>query len=214
MQPGSTGSAQTAQRFAEALQALSAPARIRQVVETFGSDFALSTSFGATSAVLLDMVSRVVPGITVIYVRHGYETPETLDYLDWCREHFPIRLRIEAAPNRPQAQVRPGGLRAWCRELKEKPLRHALRETGAKVWLSGLIHDETPERRNLPLARERFGCLAVYPILDWSVEQAIQYCELRGLCRNERGFDPCKGIDQKGECGLHVDDHFPEKRGG
>ena len=42
----------------------------------------MSSSFGADSAVLLHMATRVVPDIKVIFVDTGYLFPETFTHLE------------------------------------------------------------------------------------------------------------------------------------
>ncbi|MGH9436832.1 MAG: hypothetical protein ACRD22_02815, partial [Terriglobia bacterium] len=51
----------------------------------------------------------------------------------------------------------------------------------------------------------RHGAIAIYPILDWKSDQALEYCIKNDLPVNNDYFDPCKGPDQSLECGLHED---------
>jgi hypothetical protein len=50
----------------------------------------------------------------------------------------------------------------------------------------------------------RGGVLAVYPMLDWSPMQAIDYCIAQKLPMNEDYYDPSKGPRQDQECGIHT----------
>lgn len=86
-----------------------------------------------------------------------------------------------------------------------RPMRQALATESAKIWFSGVMHDETGERRVMSLVRKRLGIVAVYPILDWCTQDAAIYCEKHDLPVNRDYFDPCKGPDQRIECGLHTD---------
>src|SRR3979490_3164917 len=53
---------------------------LEAAVETFGDKLALVSSFGAESAVLLDLVSKVKPDIPVLFLDTGMLFGQTLDY--------------------------------------------------------------------------------------------------------------------------------------
>ena len=194
----------TARRLAAALRPLSAERRITRIIERYGRETVITTSFGPTSAVLLHMVSRIFPGIRVIHVRHGHETPATLRFAEQCRTWFPIELRVYEAPRLPVPAWDTAEFAAFCQAIKVEPMQRALAQENAAIWFSGLIHHETMERRRMLMAQPRLGAIAVYPILDWCLQDTILYCENSGLSVNTDYFDPCKGPDQKLECGLHT----------
>jgi len=50
---------------------------IRWTVDRFGQDTAISSSFGAESACLLHLATRVKPDIKVVFVDTGFLFPET-----------------------------------------------------------------------------------------------------------------------------------------
>lgn len=188
------------------LKLLPVEQRLRAPFELFGDKLVLTTSFGPTSAVLLHLISSVHPGVTVLNIRHGHETRQTLDFIEYCNELFPINLKVIQAPHLliPNAVNREEFAR-FQQETKIKPLRYALEDTGAWFWASGVMHDETEERRLMAMARVRHGAVAIYPILDWTHQQALQFCLQNDLPINNDYFDPCKGPDQSLECGIHHD---------
>lgn len=194
----------TARRLATALRPISAERRVARVIDEFGRETVITTSFGPTSAVLLHMVSRVCPGIRVIHVRHGHETPGTLRFAEQCHNRFPIDLRVYEAPRLPVPAWDTAEFAEFCRAIKVEPMQQALTQENAGIWFAGLIHHETMERRRMLIAQKRLGAIAVYPILDWCLQDAILYCESFDLALNSDYFDPCKGPDQKLECGLHT----------
>ncbi|HVC28089.1 MAG TPA: phosphoadenosine phosphosulfate reductase family protein [Gammaproteobacteria bacterium] len=196
----------TARRLATALRPISAEHRIVRVINEFGREAVITTSFGPTSAVLLHMVSTVCSGIRVIHVRHGHETPGTLYFAKQCRKRFPIDLRVYEAPRLPVPAWDTAEFTEFCRAIKVEPMQRALAQENAGIWFAGLIHHETMERRRMLIAQKRLGAIAVYPILDWCLQDAILYCENFNLALNTDYFDPCKGPNQKLECGLHATD--------
>lgn len=62
------------------LASLTVPQRLAWAVEHFGDGFALTTSFGIQSSVLLHMLSRLPTGhsVPVIWVDTGYLPPRDL----------------------------------------------------------------------------------------------------------------------------------------
>ncbi|MEI6598281.1 MAG: phosphoadenosine phosphosulfate reductase family protein, partial [bacterium] len=59
------------------LERATAEARVRWAVDTYGDGLVLTTSFGIQAAVMLHLVTRIVPQIPVIFIDTGYLFPET-----------------------------------------------------------------------------------------------------------------------------------------
>ncbi|MGI0133847.1 MAG: phosphoadenosine phosphosulfate reductase family protein [Candidatus Micrarchaeaceae archaeon] len=197
------GLSEMAEALAERLPLLSVRDRILMPMGLFGERAIVTTSFGPTSAVLLDMASRACPGITVLNIRHGHETPGTLLFAEQCQELFPINLVVADAPRLPIPETGSREFEEFRQATKVVPLRKALLELGAWFWLTGVMHDETDARRDMEMARARHGAVAIYPILDWTSREAMQYCLTNDLPINGSYHDPCKGPGQSLECGLH-----------
>lgn len=187
-----------------ALKSRDASGRLRLAVEQFGDDLILTTSFGPTSGVLLELAIEALPDIRVITVRHGYETERTLELAEEYRRRFSLNLRIYDAPKLPLPQSEGHELEHFRRRVKVDTLQRAFHQESPKAWLSGVMRDETPERSKFDFARWRGELAGIYPLLDWTENQAIDYCIAHGLPMNEDYFDPCKGEEQKRECGIHV----------
>lgn len=194
--------------LADSLPKLTARERVAMPMALFGRKAIITTSFGPTSAALLDLSSRVYPGVMVLNVRHGHETPETLAFIERCEKIFPIELVTIDAPHLRVPE--PGGKEfdEFRQLTKVVPLRDALSKIDAWFWLSGVMHDETETRRTFEMASVRHGTIVIYPILDWTSARAFEYCIENNLPLNPDYFDPCKGPDQSLECGLHSDDNL------
>jgi len=197
---------QDPRRLERELAPLGAQDRVRLVCER-GCTI-LTTSFGPTSGALLGLVRETGIRVPVVTVRHGHETRQTLEMARFFEREFSLNLQVYSVPKEPVPEFGTPGFRRYCRKVKEEPLRAALRRTGATIWLSGLMHDESARRDALPLVRRRYGVLAVYPILDWRQSDALEYCLRRDIPVNNDYYDPCKGPSQDLECGIHFDqDH-------
>lgn len=194
-----------AKQLAVTLRPLSGEKRVSRILDMYADTTVVATSFGPTSAVMLHMASQIRPGIRVVQIRHRYETEGTLKFAQDCQRRFQIDLKVFDAPRLKIPEWDSHELDEFCRLVKVEPMRRALAAEGAEIWIAGLIHSETAERRTLLLARPRLGAIAVYPILDWTLQDTIAYCDAFGLKLNDDYFDPCKGPEQKLECGLHFD---------
>jgi len=93
-------------------------ARLRWGLQTFGDSFALTTSFGIQSAVLLHMVSRISAAIPVIWVDTGYLPAETYRYAETLCQLLKLNLQV-AQPEQSSARME---ALAWT-ALGDRPTR-------------------------------------------------------------------------------------------
>ncbi len=194
-----------AKRLDRELQDLDAQGRIARVVELFGGDVILTTSFGPTAGVMLQLATAAMSGMRVVTIRHGFETERTRELIDFYTRRFDLNLRVYDAPRLPLPPDGTPEFAHFKRRVKFEPLQAALATENPKVWLSGVLHEETHERRFFPYARQRGKVIAVYPMLDWTELRAIDHCVTQGLPMNEDYYDPCKGEEQNKECGIHTE---------
>lgn len=187
------------------LAPLTAQERLRWAQETFGPGFALTTSFGIQSAVLLHMVSvlgqqsgRPVP---VIWVDTGYLPPETYQYADRLSQQLQLQLvvaqspispaRMEALHGRLWETEQVGDLELYHRIRKVEPLDRALTEQGVTCWASGVRGSQTDHRRAMePLdpVRQRWS---LRPLLSWTNRDVYYYMEEHQLPQHplfEQGY--------------------------
>ena len=199
-----TESESYATAFDRQLEPLDAPARIRRMVQEFGRDVILTTSFGPTAGVMLMLVTDVLPDMRVVTIVHGHETERTRELMQLYSGRLKLNLKVYQAPQLPVPEVDTPEFAHFQRVVKFDPLQAALRAEAPKIWLSGVMREETAERRYFPFARMRGGILAVYPMLDWAPMDAIDYCLAQKLPMNEDYYDPSKGPRQDQECGIHT----------
>ncbi|PSN10140.1 phosphoadenylyl-sulfate reductase, partial [filamentous cyanobacterium CCT1] len=127
--------------------------------ETFGDGLVLSTSFGIQSAVMLHLVTQVVPNIPVIWVDTGYLPVETYRFADELSVRLDLNLKVY------QSHLSPARMEALYGRLwehhdveafnrydkirKVEPMQRALNELNATAWLTGLRSDQTDHRKSL-----------------------------------------------------------------
>ncbi len=159
---------------------------IRWAAETFGERVVMSSSFGGQSALMLHLVTRVIPRIPVVFLDTGYLFPETYQFAEAMRERFD--LRVEAYNPRMTAARQEAlfgrlwdgdedDLHRYHQINKIEPMQRALRELSAQAWIAGLRGDQTEFRSGLHKVELQDGVYKVHPILDWSKDDVEAYME-------------------------------------
>ncbi|TVU55360.1 MAG: phosphoadenosine phosphosulfate reductase [Arthrospira sp. PLM2.Bin9] len=159
--------------------------------DTFGSGLLMSTSFGIQSAVMLHLVTQVVPDIPVIWVDTGYLPLETYRFAEELTKRLQLNLKVyqsSMSPARMEALYgrlwEHNDLEAFNRYdqiRKVEPMQRALNELGATAWLAGLRADQTAHRKTLRCIDYQSGRYKVYPILNWHSRDVYKYLTAHDL---------------------------------
>jgi phosphoadenosine phosphosulfate reductase len=204
---------------------------IRWAAATFGDRICLTSSM--SDALLVHLVSKVKPGIDVLFVDTGYHFAETIGTRDAVQAVYPVNV-INVTPTRAvDQQDRDLGPRLHgrnpdlcCHLRKIEPLNRALE--GYMAWFSGIRRDETLARRDTkPVEWDaKRGMVKVNPLVAWSTADVDNYISDNGVLVNPLHHDgypsigcaPCTrrvaaGADPrsgrwagtgKTECGIHA----------
>ena len=203
---------------------------IEWAVATFGSRFCVTSSMG--DAVLAHLVSKVAPGVDVIFLDTGYHFVETIGTADAVKHTMPLNL-ITITPKQTvaeqDAEYGPELFRRdpdlCCKLRKVQPLADSLENYDA--WATGLRRAETHNRVIAPVIGwdAKKGKVKVSPLARWTDEQVERYIADNGVLVNPLVYDgypsigcaPCTrrvapGEDarsgrwagtNKTECGIH-----------
>ncbi len=152
------------------------------VVEWAAAEFGpeqvvMSSSFGADSAVLLHMATRVIPRIKVVFVDTGYLFPETHQFMEDLRRRLDLNVWAYRTRQDPIAYLHRAGEEnpAWradvdrcCGANKNEPFDRALAELRPAAWLRGIRRNQADSRRDRQFVEwsGRHGCHAVSPLLN------------------------------------------------
>ncbi len=222
-------------RLAAEFADLDAGGRLRLAAERFRGELLATTSFGAQSAVLLHLLATHAPDIPVVCVDTGYFFPETYQYADQLQRELGIKVAFYTSPVTPARMENTEG-RLWERGTegierygflrKVEPLNRALREHGARAWISGLRRTQSSDRGKRSFAERQKATTKLYPILDWSDAMVEDYFERHELPRHplvDRGFasigdwhssrpvekgasvESTRNNGLRRECGLHLE---------
>lgn len=204
---------------------------LEAAVESFGDKLALVSSFGAESAVLLDIAAKVKPDIAVLFLDTGMLFGQTLDYRRNLAERLGLTNVRDLRPHYqdlatvdPQANLWQTDTDACCNVRKVVPLDRALGEFDA--WITGRKRFHGGDRLNLPVVEHADGKVKFNPLANWGKADLDAYAEAHALPAHPlvaQGFPsigcwPCtapaeegedvragrwRGLD-KSECGIHV----------
>ena len=204
---------------------------LEEAVATLGDKLALVSSFGAESAVLLHLVSKVKPDMPVLFLDTGMLFGQTLDY----RRQLATLLGLgdvrdlrpayhDLATGDPSAKLWQTDTDACCEIRKVIPLDKAL--AGFDGWITGRKRFHGGTRLSLPVVEEAGHQLKFNPLANWAKEDLDAYMTEYDLPAHPlvaQGFPsigcwPCtqpveEGQDvragrwagsEKTECGIHV----------
>ena len=198
----------------------------------FGTGLCVAASMA--DALLIDLASRAIPGIDVVFLDTGYHFAETLETRDRVQKRYPVRVRT-MLPQQSVAQqdatfgpaLHGRDPDACCSLRKVEPLRRALQPYSA--WASGLRRDESESRRDVGVVEwdHKRTMVKLNPLANWTQAQVDEYVIAHDVEVNPLIYDgypsigcaPCTrkvmlGEDaragrwsgsRKTECGLHLD---------
>ena len=195
---------------------------IRWAVDTFAPHLAMTASM--TDAVLIDLATKVDPGIEVVFIDTGYHFPETLATVEEVRRHYGLNLRMMTVARQDEALWK-ADPENRCSAVKVGQLDRAL--AGKDAWMSGLRRGEADTRSSAPIvSRDLRGLVKINPIATWTDDDVaaciaehdviVNPLTLQGYpsigcmpCTTPvaEGEDPRAGRwrgSDKTECGLHL----------
>ena len=204
---------------------------LEAAVETFGDSLALVSSFGAESAVLLDLVAKVKKDMPVLFLDTGMLFGQTLDYRRMLTERLGLTdvrdlrpLYQDLATADPEAKLWQTDTDACCEVRKVVPLERALKPFDA--WITGRKRFQGGARLALPVVEQADHQIKFNPLANWTKADLDAYAAEHDLPAHPlvaQGFPsigcwPCTkpvedGQDaragrwagsQKTECGIHL----------
>lgn len=164
--------------------------RIEWAFEFLGQRIVLSSSFGAQSAVMLHMATRIKADIPVILIDTGYLFAETYRFIDTLCEKLNLNLHVYRNDLTPAWQeARYGklwekglsGIQRYNHMNKVEPMQKALDQLKADVWMVGLRRVQSEERKNMSFLSIQNGCYKLLPILEWTDKDIHHYLKAHHL---------------------------------
>ena len=200
--------------------------RIRRVYQDFNPEKILVTSsFAATSAYFLHIISNIRPEQVIHFVNTGFHFAETIEYRDYLTKRF--NLNVEDLSPDHHLHDYSAKEELWnsdpdlcCSVNKVKPLEEA--KGNYDIWISSLMNWQSDHRATLDIFEERRGIIKFNPMLDVSEKERDDYIASHDLPFHPlvaEGYESigCAHCTVKGkgragrwqgkektECGLHL----------
>jgi phosphoadenosine phosphosulfate reductase len=216
---------------AEALNGAPASEVIRWAAGAFGDRLCITSSM--TDAVIIDLASREVPGIDVLFLDTGYHFAETIGTRDAVSAVYPVNVLNVTPSTTVEEQDSELGPKLYARNpdlccylRKVMPLEQSLEPYDA--WITGVRREETDARTSTKVVQwdPRRQMVKVNPIVEWTQQDVDDYIAANGVlvnplvydgypsvgCRTctarvAPGSDPRSGRwagSAKTECGIHT----------
>ena len=167
-------------------------------------DLAMTSAFGLSGVVLIDLVQRLGLEVPVLFVDTGFMFPETLQTRDRLLAKYPDLLVFTLHPG----EGAPEPMTAHCcDQRKVQPMRRALRILRPDALLTGRGRFQAVTRKDLqPVERDREP-VRVNPLVSWTQEQIEEYAYMAELPYNplyDQGYysvgcKPCTRAVKAGE---------------
>ena len=200
--------------------------RIIRLYQDFSEqDIMITSSFAASSAMLLKLFSDVNTKQLIYFIDTGYHFKETLIYKEYLTKLYGLNVKHIKAEETKHNNTKVN--KTWisnpdfcCNINKVEPLNQI--KSKYKIWVSGLMKWQSNNRSSLNFFEERNGIIKFYPLLDVSNEERSSFIKDHHLPFHpliSKGYFSigCKQCTQPGkgregrwnnnpktECGLHL----------
>jgi phosphoadenosine phosphosulfate reductase len=175
----------------ETLSDAGAIAIVEWAKKTFPKGLIMSTSFGIQSAVMLHLVTSVIPDIPVVWIDTGYLPEATYQFAEELTQRLNLNLKVYQSPMSPARMEALHG-KLWEQDdveafnrydyiRKVEPMQRALEELGAIAWLAGLRQGQTDHRKTLGYVTKQSKQYKIHPILTWNAKEIYQYLTAHDL---------------------------------
>jgi len=183
---------------------------------TYGDDFAVSTSFQSEGMVIVDMVAKIAKNPRVITLDTGRLPAETYQMIETVHERYGIRVEViypdtaelesMVSKHGPNLFYRETSLRMLCCNIRKvRPLDRKLKTL--KAWAVGLRRSQNDSRAGVHKVDLDAAPVKISPLADWTPEQVDEYIRRNDVPRHPlygRGYtsigcDPCTRAVEAGE---------------
>lgn len=220
--------------FMENQEKYSAKELIKISFDIFNPYIIASSSFGATSGILVHHIWELNLPIPIVYINTGFLFKETLQYIEIFKEKYSSLNFIEITPEiKKEEFFKNYGIDIiqrnpdlCCKINKVLPFEKYVKENGIKAWISGIRSEQTNIRKETrKISIRKKGLYKISPFLDWSMKKVYYYMKEHEIPFHplfEKGYtsigcEPCtdfpiEGDERSGrwkgknktECGLHT----------
>ena len=180
-------------KYNKELANISAQEMLTWAYKIFDNQFAITTSFGIQSSVLLNMVSNLClqKKIKIFWIDTGYLPQETYHYAEQLINDLSLEIEIlqsELSPARMEAKYgklwetnKTSDLDKYHELRKIIPLEKGLEKYNVHCWASGVRSSQTEIRNKMKFMEVIRQRLSLRPLLNWTNKDVFYYMEENNL---------------------------------
>ena len=189
---------------------------LRWSYKEYGEEIVYACSFGIEGIVLIDLISKVKPNATIVFLDTDVHFKDTYETIDRVKEKYPeLNIILKKPALTLSEQAAQHGEELWktnpnkcCEIRKLTPLNEAL--TGAKAWISGLRREQSPTRAatNFINRDDKFKSIKICPLIHWTWKDVWRYVSKHDLPYNQlhdQGY-PSIGCEHCTQPAFNMDD--------
>ena len=160
--------------------------------EHYGEEIVYACSFGIEGIVLVDLISKVKPDATIVFLDTDVHFKETYETIERVKEKYPQLNIIMKKPKLTlEEQATQFGDELWktnpnqcCQIRKLTPLNEVLSD--AKAWISGLRHEQSETRKHIQFINRdhKFQSIKICPLIHWTWKDVWRYVHKNDLPYN------------------------------
>lgn len=190
------------------------PSEIMRFTIEHAKNPVIFTNFRPLAVAFLHLVTQPKKDIKVVWVDHGFNTPETYRHIERVVKQLDLNLQVyspkmsAAHYTAVHGEIPPVDTPEhdeFSRIVKLEPFNRAMAQIKPDVWLNGIRHDQNAHRKNLDVftfgSHETVRVAPMFHLTELDVEE---YIFDRDLPDNHDYFDPTK-VEEHRECGLMLE---------
>lgn len=165
---------------------------LKWTYDHYGDEVVYACSFGIEGIVLIDLISKVQPQATIVFLDTGVHFKETYEIIEKVKETYPeltIHMKKPQLTLREQAEAY--GDKLWetkpnqcCQIRKLDPLKETLSKGHA--WISGVRREQSPTRQHVEFINrdDKFQSVKICPLIHWTWKEIWRYVHKHNLSYN------------------------------
>ncbi len=185
------------------LAKMTVPQRIAKAQEIFAGRTVLASSFKPTGLILLEEVIAIEPEVPIVTIRHGQETPQTIERAEAYGERG-LDIHVYQAPSLEMPQEDTPEFAQFQRRVKVETFQRMLDDLQPLAYFSGRMRWQSEGRAELAFVEDKGSVVAINPLADMSKEVVDAFLDLNDLSVDGSYYDPTKGRHQQLECQLNT----------
>ncbi|MBY7143174.1 phosphoadenylyl-sulfate reductase [Virgibacillus sp. NKC19-3] len=166
---------------------------IKWAYQVYEDKITYACSFGAEGIVLIDLIAKVNPLATVVFLDTGLHFKETYSLIEKVKQKYPrLHIKMTKPDLSLKQQADEHGDKLWerhpnlcCHLRKIEPLESELSHVDA--WISGLRREQSSSRKKTAYINKdtKFQRVKICPLIHWTWDDIWTYIKLNNLDYNE-----------------------------